>query len=317
MTLDRVNGALLGLSAADAVGVPYEFKSRNLMKKNPASDMIGFGTHNQPAGTWSDDSSLSFCLAESVAEGFDLKNLAEKCLAWKEKAYWTAHGNVFDIGITTSSSLSRYVRNRDPLTSGAVGERENGNGSLMRILPLIFYIRDMNADERFRTVKEVSSITHSHIISVIACFIYTEYSILILKGEDRFSSFSIVKDFIKKYIKDRKICGSETLSFFKRILSETSVPVYQLEEQEIRSSGFVVDTLEASFWAFLSADSYREAVLRAVNLGDDTDTTACAAGGLAGLYYGTSGIPDNWLSVLARRRDIEQLSYRLYQRVKS
>ncbi|HMV79259.1 MAG TPA: ADP-ribosylglycohydrolase family protein [Leptospiraceae bacterium] len=312
MTLDNIRGSLLGLAAADAAGVPYEFKDRNVMKQNPALDMTGYGTHGQPPGTWSDDSSLSFCLAETLAEGFDLNKLADKFLRWKENAYWTAHGSVFDIGITTSASISRYARSRNPYSSGAAGERENGNGSLMRILPLIFYIQDMNEDERFRIVKEVSSVTHSHIISVLACFIYTEYSILILKGGDRFSAYFIIKEFMKKYIQDRKICTHQTLSFFKRILDKDSVPIYELKEKEIHSGGFVVDTLEASLWAFLSTENYKDAVLRAVNLGDDTDTTACAAGGLAGLYYGSSAIPEHWLSLLAGREDIEALAERLF-----
>lgn len=316
MTLDSIRGSLLGLSAADALGVPYEFKSRTEMKKNPALDMTGFGTHGQPAGTWSDDSSLSFCLAETLAEGFDLRLLAEKCLAWKENAYWTAHGSVFDIGITTSSSISRYEKSRNPYTCGASGERENGNGSLMRILPLIFYIRGMDADDRFSTVREVSSLTHSHIVSVLSCFIYTEYALHLLIGNDRYSSYSTVKSFINKYIKDRKICGEETLHFFKRILGERSVPVFELEESSIRSSGFVVDTLEASLWAFLSTENYKDAVLRAVNLGDDTDTTACVTGGLAGLYYRTEGIPENWLSLLSRRKEIENLSERLFEKLR-
>ena len=107
MKSNKVVDALLGVAIGDAVGVPYEFTSREEMQANPATDMIGHGTYNQPKGTWSDDSSLTFCLAESLVGGYNLKDMSERFIKWMDEAYWTAHNQVFDIGITTSIAISR------------------------------------------------------------------------------------------------------------------------------------------------------------------------------------------------------------------
>lgn len=148
MRTNKVIDALLGGAIGDAVGVPYEFKRTSEMLRNPAIDMIGYGTHFQPVGTWSDDSSLTFCLAESLIRGYNLTDIAIKFIAWKNKAYWTAHDEVFDIGHTTNTAISRlqkiilsqnYEQLKELKYQG--DDRDNGNGSLMRILPLLFYIK--------------------------------------------------------------------------------------------------------------------------------------------------------------------------------
>ena len=157
---------------------------------------------------------------------------------------------------------------------------ENGNGSLMRIAPLVFYVANRPQEERFETVRKVSSITHAHEWSVTACFIYLEYLLKLLNGVDKNAAYiELHYNFHlgSPYIKDK------TLEKFNRIVQDD---IRALTESAIRSGGFVVDTLEAAFWCFLTTDSYRDAALKAVNLGDDTDTTAAVTGGLAGLYYG-------------------------------
>ena len=130
---------LLGVAIGDALGVPYEFKTRLQMKQKPATEMVGFGTYNQQPGTFSDDASLTFCLAETLTHPFDLQKIATNFLKWYDQGYWTAHGDVFDIGIQTQKAFFNIENGVAPELCGGVDERSNGNGSLMRILPLVFY----------------------------------------------------------------------------------------------------------------------------------------------------------------------------------
>lgn len=166
--------SLFGVAIGDAVGVPVEFKSREVIKQKPVTDMIGFGSHDMPPGTWSDDSSLTFCLAEALTNGYNLQEIANNFVSWRYKDFWTARGEVFDIGITTQQAIDRISAGVRPDLCGGFDTYSNGNGSLMRILPLLFYIKNLPIDKRFAITKDVSSITHGHIRSCIACFYYLE-----------------------------------------------------------------------------------------------------------------------------------------------
>jgi ADP-ribosylglycohydrolase len=261
--------------------------------------MAGYGTYNQPPGTWSDDTSLTLCLADAMARGFTgdslLEKTAENFVRWFENAEFTARGTMFDVGASTSKAIRNLEKGARPTESGCAGENENGNGSLMRIAPLVFHIADKPQEERFEIVRRVSAITHAHPWSVGACFIYLEYMLQLLAGKEKRAAYVELQ---KYFHDDRFNIGNNTLSKFTRIMHRD---ISSLRESEIRSGGFVVDTLEAAMWCFLTTDSYREAVLKAVNLGEDTDTTAAVTGGLAGLYYGfgESGIPQEWIGKLA------------------
>jgi len=171
-----IKDALLGLAVGDALGVPHEFKPREEFEVKPVNDMDGYGTYNLPPGTWSDDTSLSLCLAEALTNGFDLDSISTNFQKWFHSNYWTARGEVFDIGITIRESIDRLSKGFKPELTGGFDEDENGNGSLMRILPLLFYIKDFSISERFRLTKSVSSITHGHVRSIIACFYYLEFA---------------------------------------------------------------------------------------------------------------------------------------------
>jgi ADP-ribosyl-[dinitrogen reductase] hydrolase len=304
---NKAADTLMGLCVGDALGVPVEFKSRNTLSANPVTGMQGYGTHNQPAGTWSDDSSLAFCLAESLCKGYDLEDIANTIVRWYTHKHWTPHGKVFDIGGTTYRAIQRLKNDESPLYSGDFDEEANGNGSLMRILPLIFYLKDKPIEERYQVVKEVSSITHAHFRSVISCFIYIEYALLLLKGRDKKEAYKQMQDTVNEFI---KISYSERKRFDRVLLHhiESYFPA------EISGSGYVLHTLEASLWCFLNTDSYKEAVLKAVNLGEDTDTTGCVTGGLAGLYYGFEAIPAEWVDVIARKEDILALADKLHRK---
>jgi len=176
-----VKSAIFGVCVGDALGVPVEFRSREQLKRSPVTNMRAFGTHRQPAGTWSDDSSLMLCLADSLCNEYNLEDIALKFLQWYNAEIWTPHGRVFDIGIATSQAIRRISKGVSPTLCGGTSEFDNGNGSLMRILPILFYIKDFPIEKRFDTIKDVSSITHGHIRSALACFIYLELALEILK----------------------------------------------------------------------------------------------------------------------------------------
>jgi ADP-ribosylglycohydrolase len=177
----------------------------------------------------------------------------------------------------------------------------------MRILPLVFYIKDKPIAERYMLTRLVSSLTHGHIRSVICCFYYLEFARLLMEGKDKFEAYKQVKIIVTSQLIASKINPSE-IKLLSRLLQED---IYTVTEDSIGSSGYVLHTLEASIWCLLTTDSYKDAVLKAVNLGNDTDTTAAVTGGLAGLFYGYKNIPTKWINTLARSTDIEDLANRL------
>lgn len=315
-----IHSALFGLAVGDALGVPVEFRNREYLKENTVTDMLVYGTHNQPAGTWSDDSSLTFCLAETIAEDYNLKELATKFISWYEYGYWTPHGEVFDVGVATSKAIYRLEQGINPFMAGGTDESDNGNGSLMRILPLLLYIKDMKIENRFRYVSDVSSLTHRHIRSVLGCFIYIEFALQLLKGLDKFEAFLQTKDTINDFLNNNAICSDNEINKYHRILMNPIgdyeiKPIYEYTEDEIASSGYVVHSLEAALWCLFKENNFEKTVLRAVNLGSDTDTTAAIAGGLAGLLYGFDAIPQKWIDQLARKDDIFDLCDRLEKKL--
>ncbi|HZY80399.1 MAG TPA: ADP-ribosylglycohydrolase family protein [Cyclobacteriaceae bacterium] len=307
MTLrDRVEGCFVGFAVGDALGVPFEFNSREALAIKPVSAMWGHGTWHQPRGTWSDDSSLSFCLAESLCNGYNLDDIALNCVRWMQEGYWGAHHKVFDIGGTTRLALTRLAAGVSPKTSGESDVDSNGNGSLMRIAPASIYFRDSPDNILLERMSEISGITHRHFRSVFSCFIFSKIAQKILLGFDLPTSYRTAITEI------RSIESKDELKYFSRIL-DGSLPL--AEEASIRSSGYVIHTLEASLWCLLNSTSYRDAVMKAVNLGEDTDTTGCVTGALAGLFYGKEAIPDEWKSVIARQGDISDLVEKFYQRI--
>ncbi|MGE5417100.1 MAG: ADP-ribosylglycohydrolase family protein [Acidobacteriota bacterium] len=303
---NRVLEGFLGLCVGDALGVPVEFVSRDQLLKLPVTNMTGFGTHNQPPGTWSDDSSLSFCLAESLCNGFDIVDISQRFVRWYVDGYWTPHGIVFDIGNATLQAINRIISGCKPEDAGGKTDGDNGNGSLMRILPLAYYLlRFDDIETRMKIVHDVSAITHGHIRSKMACVLFIELAISILKGKNKIEAYNdVIKQFESIYSYD---LYTTELIHFKNIISGK---IDNLERYKISSSGYVIHTLEASIWCLLNSGDYKEAVLKAVNLGDDTDTTAAVTGGLAGIYYGMGSIPKEWIDVLARKDDIFALCER-------
>ena len=317
MNYHKTTDALLGVATGDALGVPFEFKSSGEMAKNPAKDMIGFGTWHQPAGTWSDDSSLTFCLAESLLTGYDLADMADKFIRWKYSNYWTARNELFDIGHTTSVAISRlkdivFSKQYEALSQLKYegNEQDNGNGSLMRILPLLFYIKGKNIAGQFETIWNVSALTHRHIRAAMSCLIYLKLAENILNGLNKHEAYMLMQKQVSAYWKTMNFAETERAHFTRIIPSD----IRNVQQKELKSGGYVIESLETAIWCFLKEENYEKTVLAGVNLGDDTDTTAAIAGGLAGLYYGAETIPEYWRASIARYEDIIELGEKLHQK---
>lgn len=317
MINNHPKNALIGLAVADALGVPVEFKSRDYLKSNPLREMIGYGTYSQPPGTWSDDSSLAFCLADSLTNGFSLKDMATKFIQWRRAQIWTPHGEVFDIGNTTRNSINQL---NEIIESGReadlellyvdANEMDNGNGSLMRILPLLFYIKGRPIGEQFDCIWQVSALTHKHIRSAFACLIYLRVAEKLMNGKTKEEAYTSMQKEVLQFFEKRDINPTERKHFDRILLNDIST----YEESTIESKGYVMHSLEASLWCLLRYDTYKDTALAAVNLGEDTDTTAAIVGGLAGLLYGVKNIPMHWVALLARKQDIFDLADRLNSR---
>ncbi|MDX1959024.1 MAG: ADP-ribosylglycohydrolase family protein [Leptospiraceae bacterium] len=309
--MEAVNAGILGLCVGDALGLPVQFKKREYLKTNPVSEMIPTQRLNFPKGTWSDDSSLTLCLAESLSRGYNLNDIANNFLKWFKTGFLTPDNKAIDIGNTVKEAMMKLDQGIDPIASGGNTLENNGNGSLMRILPLAFFLDSSNFDEivKYRIIKEVSGITHSHEYSVVACYIYIDIALGLLKNLSILESYHEICKNKKKY---EDLLDSNGKNLFQRILN---LEINNLSEKDIISTGFVVHSLEASLWSLLTSNAYEETMIKAVNLGDDTDTTAAIAGGLAGIHYGIKNIPLRWLNDLRNVEIIESISNRFCESI--
>ena len=297
-----MKGALWGAIVGDALGVPVEFLSREEISTNPVIDMRGFGTHYQPPGTWSDDSSMILCTTQCFVDGFDIHKLGQLFCRWMKYGYWTPYECVFDMGISTRESLRRVSSGVEPHKSGGQSIESNGNGSLMRILPVPLYYQEEPIKELVEYIHEVSMITHAHPRSLMSCAYYSILVSQILRGEGFTDSYHQTNEIFRNHYKETLFYTE--ISHFDRILNDN---IGALSEQDIYSTGYVIHTLETALWCMINSKTFKEAVLKAVNLGDDTDTSGCVTGGLAGAVYGINHIPVEWLSSLSRSDDIKIL----------
>lgn len=310
---------IMGFVVGDALGVPVEFLDREELLKHPVEGMRGYGTYNLPEGSWSDDTSMTLATVHSLKKGFNLDDMMKQFVLWLTEGQYTPYGEVFDVGNTCLRAITRYMINRDVRVCGYDKESDNGNGSLMRILPVCLHLYEKQSNEELEDGKmieqihETSALTHAHLRSKIACgiYYYMVRSIIGNKagGENntKKSLNECLQDGIDEafdyYEKDMSII--KELCHYERI--RCIMELANIEESSIDSHGYVVTTLEAALWCLVKSNSYKDAMLKAVNLGNDTDTIAAIAGGLAGLYYGYENIPDEWLQVVKRRKWIEEV----------
>ena len=294
---------ILGFTVADALGVPAEASSREALEINPVTEMMGFGRYDVPAGTWSDDTSMMLATMDSLVEcdGINFKDMMKRFVEWADFGKYSVDNNTFDVGVRTRNALRRFKRHVKPLLCGGFEEKDNGNGSLMRMLPVAYYLskNDFPEEREIYIVNDISSLTHAHHISCLGCVIYCDYVKQLLNGKDKYDSLEYVmnKDY-KKYYDD------SVVDAYSRILNGDIV---SLDKDSISSSGYVVDTLEACLWSTLTSESYEEAVTKAVNLGRDTDTIGALTGGLNGIIYGKEKIPNRWLNGIRNREYLESM----------
>ena len=305
-----LNG-IMGVVVGDALGCPVQFESRKEVARHPVTDMRGYGTFNLPEGSWTDDSSLTIALLESIRRigKIDLDDIMENFMKWLYNGDFTPYGQSYDIGRGTMQAIDRYSRNRNAKKCG--GGEEWNNGSLMRILPACIYCNVMETSgiysdcDAIDVIHSVGGLTHAHIRSNIACGLYFFMVKQILIGEgplqERMQE-GLTQGFA---FYESRLADKENLHYYDRLRDLTAFK--SLPAEKIKSTGYVVDALEAAVWSLITTDRFDQALLKAVNLGDDTDTVGAIAGGLAGLYYGYDTIPENWLSAIKRREWIEEM----------
>lgn len=286
---DRLVGAMVGLAVGDAVGTTLEFKSRDSYPI--LTDMVGGGPFNLEPGQWTDDTAMALALAASIIENgkLDQGDLMDKFASWRDQGRFSCTGKCFDIGITTSSAIDRYLKTGDP-KAGSTSPNTAGNGSLMRLAPVVLaFAKDRAA--LAQAAREQSSTTHGAPAAVSAC---AEFALLIADvcdGDDLDAALSKLESRAGS-IEAPEIAAIAAGSWRGK------------QRQQIRSSGYVVHSLEAAIWCVATTRSFENAVLRAANLGEDADTTAAITGQLAGAVYGLSGIPHRWLEMLSWRDEI-------------
>lgn len=295
--MEKVRGAIMGHLVGDALGVPYEFKAPGDL---PAEiSFTGGGSHGQPPGTYSDDGAMVLCTVASLLEkeGFDPGDVARRFVSWMDRGHMAAGGVVFDCGRVTARAISRLRSGIDPLCAGLSGEFDNGNGSLMRVAPVSLWTCAWPLEHQVRTSHDCSRITHAHPRSMVSCALF---SVLIrrLAGEDS-----------PETAWDAAVCDLRKL--YSR--ADRWAPVYASELEVIASfrgasgTGYVVDTLRSALACLFGGDDYPSVARAAVRLGGDTDTTAGVAGALAGLIYGDSSIPGEWVRDLRLDDEVREM----------
>ena len=312
MNKDIVINGIMGFIIGDALGVPLEFKKRDLFKNNKVTDMISSDRIGSK-GVWSDDSSMVIATMKSIIDNkgkINYESIMDNFILWVSNKDFIATDKAFGIGRATFLALGNYHNKRyEKITDcGMKGFNYNGNGSLMRILPIAYYCyyKKLNDDEIYHLVKDISSLTHSHEISVLGCFIYVLLVIELLSGEEKENAYSN----IKKY-NYRKYFSLENIKYYDRLLNND---ISKLNVDSISSMGFIVDTLEAVIWCFINNNSYDKCVIEAINLGNDSDTIGALVGGLSGIYYGN--LPSKWLDSIVKKDYLLKLSNDYYNAIK-
>lgn len=314
-----LNG-MMGLVVGDALGCPVQFLTREEIrnrKQGPVVAMEGHGTYDMPVGTWTDDSSMALATLDSIIqnEAINLDDIMHKFNEWEVHGKYTPFGFSFDEGYTCKTALLCYRADADTSICGQTDEHSNGNGSLMRILPACLYYamaqedgKEIELSEAIKGVEAVSGLTHNHARSRMSCGIYYFMVRSIIEGiqKDKKTSLeALLQEGIDNGLKyyGRDISNLTEMAYLGRLFHLCEFK--DVPEEQIRSTGYVIDSIEAAVWCLITTDSYKECMLKAVNLGNDTDTIAAIAGGLAGLYYGYEEIPKEWLAVIKKREWIE------------
>ena len=280
--MSKIVDSILGFAIGDAMGVHNKLKNREELIENPVVKMEGYGTYAFPAGTWSDDTSMVLATISSLISKHEINydDMMKRFCGWMYNGEYTATGIAFDVDDITKNSLHKYFNRQAGATECGDGFIDSNNGgSLARMFPIALYTfyDDMNDEELLKTVREVSSLTHGHEYSVMGCFIFVKYVHFLMSGYDKFKAYEKVKEL--NYYK----FSENARRAYKRFLT---TDFYKLDLDYIKSSGYVVDTIEAVIWTFLNTNSFLESIIGAINLGGYTDTIGALTGALSGLIYG-------------------------------
>ncbi len=303
---ERVVGGIIGLVVGDALGLPAQFEGRGKLRRNPIKGMVASKFFETPPGTWSDDSSLTLATADAIArEGLDLNAIAKAFVEWYAHGKYTPFGKAFDLGLTVTSAILRLIDGEPPTSSGMF---RASNGSLMRILPIPLYTHCLPPEEVVEWAFRASAITHSHPLALLSCGYYSLLIKAIMEGKNKDEALKTASKQLINIIKSRHPNLLKHLEPGGELGRVITLKVLNADEDEIQSSGYVVHTLEASIWAFHRTNTFREALLLAVNLGDDADTVGAVCGGLAGTYYGLKAIPNEWVNALQKKEYVFSLA---------
>ncbi len=306
----KIKAGLVGLCVGDALGLPAKSQYREYIENNPIITMQGGGTHDQKPGTWSDSSSLTFCLAEALCITREpeeiLEITARKFCDWYFMGYWTAHGKPIDLAFTTGQAIYNLSKGKPPTEAGNKTDGNNSNGALMRLLPLVFCHSFFEFDELIKLTYDVSSITHGHEINLMGCGLYMSIALSLFEGNPPEKAYREGIQRVKERYKEPPFVSER--KEYQRIIDGQ---LGGLNVDDIKSHAYIVSTLEAALWCLLNTDNYRDAVLKAVNLAEDADHVASITGGLAGIYYGFESIPTDWINQLAKKNNILDLAHRL------
>lgn len=305
--------AIMGVAVGDALGLPVQFYSREKCQRLNVTQMLDW---ELPKGTFSDDTATTLCTLASLKENnwqLNDEDIMKRFVAWLGYGYMTCDDRAIDVGQATRKAIQRYYDGVPLEECGCKGFRECGNGSLMRIMPVVFYLlKNRNADV-YDAVRRVSSLTHAHEVCVLACYIYVRLCLEIKElrsNNDANMSDAQMHEFMSAQL--RSICegakalfSDEAMKLYERLFDFKSFS--NLPMESIKSSGFVVDSLEAALWCFATTYDFRDCLVKAVSLGDDTDSVAAITGGMAALYYGYEAIPREWIDDLRGKDMIYQL----------
>lgn len=309
MLSEKIADGLFGLCVGEALGLPVDCRSRKYLEQNPVTEFEGYGTYNLPPGTWSDGSSLTFCAAEAFIPGYNLERIIEKFILWHDTAYWTPNGEI----------VGKWNRNADFVLS--MKKRVSGsylktssiepppNFTLLWILPLAYITYGLADKKRVKIVTEVINFIDGNPVSVIGAVFYNELAIKLLEGKTVKDAVVSTQELVGGLYGDRT-----ELELFSPLLSGK---IISRTKEELRASNNLVDTLTSAVWVLLQGKDYRETLLAAVNLGEDTDSLGAVTGGIAGIAFGYDSIPKDWIEQIARKKDIENLILRFTKKMKS
>ncbi|WP_203630562.1 ADP-ribosylglycohydrolase family protein [Lentilactobacillus fungorum] len=297
LSKQRIKKIIIASMIADACGVPVESMKRGTFQ---VTGMTGGGTYDQPAGSWSDDSSLTLCLMDNLVTGGSLADLFQKMIAYMMNGRYTPSGQLFDIGNATRKAVFNFAKGRPPLKCGDQSIYANGNGALMRIAPLAMTLLDeANSAVRIQTIVQYTQMTHAHNISIVGSILYVELLRALLGGADLRSALEPLY---------QKVAEMPAYAKDSRQYKHLADPNFDQQPiSAVKSTGYVVDSLEAAVWVNEQAKTYQEVVLTAVNLDDDTDTIAQLAAFMFACSHEMIDIPADWQQTLVMTAEARQI----------